>query len=212
MIPLLNLANQSYLMPANKCGRGSNTRCTQPFIYRRPCNQSASLSIPTQIQPAPSTWHHSAHPPTIHTPIPTPVLQPFIPPQIQSNSSSRTLKLTRQIHQPFLLEGLYLGPEIPTCNSAELQAFINHCRFILGGHSNQIINHSITDLYEITPAPAVFARYLWRYRIVINIDRILEDYPIIARTTSLPIHTALQHTFTVYYNWNAIGYTDSLDE
>ena len=199
-------------MPANEHGRGSNTWYTQPFIYRRPRNQSASPSVPTQIQPAPSTRHHFVHPPTIVTPIPTPVLQPFVPPQIQSDSSSGTLELTGQIHQPFLPEALYLGPGIPTWNSAELQAFVNHCWFILGHRQNRIINHSITDLHKITPTPVVFAGHLWRYRITINQDGILEDYRIIAQTTSLPIHATLQNAFTVYYDWNTIGYTISLDE
>jgi len=53
---------------------------------------------------------------------------------------------------------------------------------------------------------------LWRYRILINQDGILEDYRIIARTTDLPIVTALQHAFTVYYDWNSQGYTVSIDE
>ena len=165
-------------MPANECGRGSNTRRAQPFIYRRPRNQSASPSVRTQIQPAPSTWHQTAH--QIHTPVPTPVLQPFIPPHIDSDSSSGTLELTGQIHQPFLPEALYLGPGIPTHGAAKLQAFVNHCQYILGNCQNRIINHSITDLHEITPAPAVFTRHLWRYRIVINTEGILEDYCIIA--------------------------------
>jgi len=142
----------------------------------------------------------------------TPVLQPFIPPCIESDSSSGTLELSGQIHQPFLPEALYLGPGIPTRNSAELQAFVNHCRYILGQRNNRIINHSITDLHKITPAPAVFAGHLWRYRIIINIDGILEDYRIIARTTNLPITAALQHAFTVYYDWNAVGYTVTIDE
>jgi len=144
--------------------------------------------------------------------VPTPVLQPFIPPRIESDSSSGTLELAGTIHQPFLPEALYLGPGIPTRNSAELQAFVNHCRYILGPRSNRTINHSITDLHEITPAPAVFAGHLWRYRIVINIDGILEDYRIIARTTNLPVIAALQHAFTVYYDWNAVGYTVTIDE
>jgi len=62
------------------------------------------------------------------------------------------------------------------------------------------------------PQPAVFAGHLWRYRITINQDGILEDYRIIARTTDLPIVAALQHAFTVYYDWNARGYTVALDE
>ena len=158
----------------------------------------------------PTHQHRTAH--QIHTPVPTPVLQPFIPPRIESDSSSGTLELSGQIHQPFLPEALYLGPGIPTRNSAELQAFVNHCRYILGQRSNRIINHSITDLHEITPAPAVFAGHLWRYRIVINVDGILEDYRIIARTTNLPVIAALQHAFTVYYDWNAVGYTVTIDE
>jgi len=189
-------------------GRGSNNRRTQPFISRRPRNQSAVPAAPTQIQS--NFQHRTAH--QIHTPVATPVPQPFIPPRIESDSSSGTLELSGQIHQPFLPEALYLGPGIPTRNSAELQAFVNHCRYILGQRNNRIINHSITDLHEITPAPAVFAGHLWRYRIIINIDGILEDYRIIARTTNLPITTALQHAFTVYYDWNAIGYTVTIDE
>jgi len=97
-------------------------------------------------------------------------------------------------------------------NAAELQAFVNHCQFILGAHCQQIINHSITELHKITPAPAVFAGHLWRYRITIGIDSILEDYQIIARTTSLPVHAALQTTFTVFYDWQSSGYTVSINE
>jgi len=192
-------------MPANKCGRGSNTRCTQPFIHRRPRDRSAPLVIP-HTRDIPPIY------PNLISPIPSPVPQLFIPPQIHSNSSLGTLELTGQIHQPFLPEALYLSPGIPTRNAAELQAFVNHCRFILGGRQTRIIDHSITDLHEITPAPAIFAGHLWRYRIIINHDRILEDYRIIARTTGLLIHAALQHAFTVYYNWNARGYTMSIDE
>jgi len=98
--------------------------------------------------------------PAIATPVPTPVLQPFIPPQIYSNSSTGTLELSGQVHQPFLPEVLYLSPGLPTQNAAELQAFINHCRFILGACRQRIINHSITNLHEITPAPAIFAGHL----------------------------------------------------
>jgi len=143
---------------------------------------------------------------TLVTPIPTPALQPFIPPRIESDSSSSTLELTGQLHQPFLPEALYLGPGIPTQNLAELQAFVNHCRYILGNHHQRIINHSISDLHEITLAPAVFTGHLWRYRITIGIDRILEDYRIIACTTTLPVHAALQHAFTVFYDWQSLGY------
>ena len=199
-------------MLANKYGRGSNTWYTQSFIYRRPRNQSALPSTLTQIQPSLSTRHCSSGYPTIVMPIPTPVLQLFILPQIQSDSSSGTLELTGQVHQPFLPEALYLSPGIPTQNSAKLQAFVNYCRFIIGNHQNRIINHSIADLYEITPAPMVFAGYLWRYRITISTKGILENYRIIAHTTSLPVHATLQYTFTVFYDWQGTGYTISLNE
>jgi len=43
-------------------------------------------------------------------------------------------------------------------------------------------------------------------------DGILEDYQIIARTSQLPITAALQHAFTVFFDWNAVGYTISIDE
>ena len=150
--------------------------------------------------------------PTLATPVPTPVLQPFILLRIESDSSSSTLELSGTVHQPFLPEVLFLSPGIPTRNSAELQAFVNHCRFLLGQRRSRTINHSITDLHEITLAPAVFAGHLWRYRITITTEGILEDYRIIARTSQLPITAALQHAFTVFYDWNATGYTISIDE
>jgi len=53
---------------------------------------------------------------------------------------------------------------------------------------------------------------LWRYRILINTDGILEDYQIIARTSDLPIVATLQHAFTVYYDWNVWGYIVAIDE
>ena len=70
--------------------------------------------------------------PPLATPVPTPVLQPFIPLRIESDSSSGTLELSGTVHQPFLPEVLFHSPGIPTRNSAELQAFVNHCRFLLG--------------------------------------------------------------------------------
>jgi len=159
-------------MPANEQGRGPNTRRTQPFIYQRPRDQSAPPVLPQTHQ----TSNHSPVFPTLATPVPTPVLQPFIPLRIESDSSSGTLELSGTVHQPFLLEVLFLSPGIPTQNSAELQAFVNHCRFLLGQHQNRTINHSITDLHEITLAPAVFAGHLWRYRITITTEGVLEDY------------------------------------
>ena len=193
------------MTPANERGRRSNPQRTQPFIHRRPHDLSTPPAIPQNQGFSPIY-------PTLATPIPSPVPQPFIPPQIHSDSSSGTLELCGSVHQPFLPEALYLSPGIPTRNAAELQAFVNHCRFILGARQTWIINHSITDLHKIIPAPAVFTGHLWRYRIIINTDGILEDYRIIARTTGLPIIAALQHAFMVYYDWNAQGYTVSIDE
>jgi len=43
-------------------------------------------------------------------------------------------------------------------------------------------------------------------------EGILEDYRIIAHTLQLPINAALQHAFMVFYDWNAVGYTVSIDE
>ena len=174
--PLFNLANRSSSTPANERGRRSNTRHTQPFIHRRPHDQSTPPVIPQTRQ----TPNHSPVFPTLATPVPTPVLQPFIPPRIESDSSSGTLELSGTVHQPFLPEVLFLSPGIPTRNSAELRAFVNHCRFLLGQQRSRTINYSITDLHEITPAPAVFAGHLWRYRITITTEGILEDYRIIA--------------------------------
>jgi len=137
-------------------GRGSNTQHTQPFIHRRPRDRSAPPVIPQTRQPS----NHSPVFPTLTTPVPTPVLQPFIPPRIESNSSSSTLKLSGTVYQPFLLEVLFLSPGIPMRNSAKLQAFVNHCQFLLGRCQSRTIYHSITNLHEITPAPAVFAGHL----------------------------------------------------
>ena len=199
-------------MPAHDRRRESNSRHTQPFISRRPHHQTASLTTSPQNLQVPLPRDNHPVYPAIATPIPTPVLQPFIPLQIHSDSSTGTLKLTGQIHQPFLPEVLYLSLGLPTWNTAKLQAFVNYCRFILESHRQWVINHSITKLHEITPAPAIFAGHLQRYRITISIEGSLEDYWIIAWTASLPIYAALQHAFTVFYDWQSSRYTISINE
>jgi len=146
-------------------------------------------------------------------PIPIPVPLTHIPsPYIESDSSSGTLEIVGRPPQIFLPEQLYLDPGTPTHNWNKNQSFLNHCHYLLGNRPVREINHLVIELHSITPYPVVFAGYLWRYRITINQTGVLEDYCVIVRTTSLPVHTALQHTFTVYYDWNNTGLTISFDE
>ena len=137
----------------------------------------------------------------------------FVPPaQLQSHSSTGHIKIVGLPPRPFLPEQQYLATTIPTRDLIEHITFLNHCCYFLQGRVERQINHSLTELHQLTPHPIVFAGFLWHYRIIINQTGILEDYRRIVRTSSIPEGAALQKAYTVYYSWDGKSYTVTLDD
>jgi hypothetical protein len=68
-----------------------------------------------------------------------------------------------------------------------------------------VFNYSITELYNLSPAPETLAGHLWRYRVIISRDGILEDYRTIER--SIHQRVILLKSHSVYYDWKAEGAT-----
>ena len=104
------------------------------------------------------------------------------PKPIQRTHSLGAVEVTGFPPRPFLPEHIYLSTTIPSRSRDEQLAFLRHChylRYLQQGHSSYGITHTLTELHLLTPSPAVFIRFLWRYKIYINQNGILEDYHII---------------------------------
>jgi hypothetical protein len=71
-----------------------------------------------------------------------------------------------------------------------------------------MITHSLIELTILTPEPAVFVRFLWKYKVYINENGVLEDYHmIIADSQGLNLAKA----FTVFHTWKGNGFTVDID-
>ena len=81
--------------------------------------------------------------------------------------------------RPFLPEHIYLSTTIPSKNRNEQLALLGHCRYLQQGRPSYRITHTLMELHLLTPSPAVFIRFLWRYKIYINQNSVLEDYQVI---------------------------------
>jgi len=64
------------------------------------------------------------------------------------------------------------------------------------------------ELHLLTPTPATFIRFLWRYKIYINQNSVLEDYQVIIADNQ---GTRLKKWFTVFYSWDRRGFSVDID-
>jgi hypothetical protein len=55
------------------------------------------------------------------------------------------------------------------------------------------------ELHLLTPSPAIFIGFLWRYKIYINQNGVLEDYRVIITDNQ---ETNLEKWFTVFHSWD----------
>jgi hypothetical protein len=108
---------------------------------------------------------------------------------------------------PFLPEDLYLGCTIPTRNKDELNRFRTHWAYLLQHCPDYRIDHPLTDIFHICPHPIVFAGFLWRYRITITNEGILEDYRVITTHTDNSDSVLLKKVYTMFYSWSEYSYT-----
>jgi hypothetical protein len=173
---------------------------SQPSPQFTPRVRGDLVPLPQEDEPFYSTWSATLLTLSLVTPV------------ISSSLSPGSTEIQGTPPQPFLPNNLYIARVIPTRNSIELRAFLNHCQYLLQGRANEIINHPLTELFSFTPHPVVFVGFLWRYRITINQTGVLEDYRLITRLNHPPGNTALRYAFTVFYDWDAEGYTVSINE
>jgi hypothetical protein len=110
--------------------------------------------------------------------------------------------------RPFLPEHIYLSTTIPSRNRDEQLAFIRRCRYLQQGCPSYEITHTLTELHLLTPSPATFIGFLWRYKIYINQNGVLEDYRLIVADNQ---GTRLEKQFTVFHSWDGRGFSVDID-
>ena len=130
------------------------------------------------------------------------------PVPLQRNWSPGAVEVTGFPPRPFLLEHIYLSTTIPSRNRDKQLAFIRHCHYLQQDRPSHKITHMLTELHLLTPSPATFIRFLWRYKIYINQNRILEDYHIIIADNQ---ETRLEKQFTVFHSWDGRGFSVNID-
>ena len=113
-----------------------------------------------------------------------PALQDIVQGPMGNLSYNEAHGLIRFPERPFLPEDNYLGCTLPTHSLSELQQFRDRCMYLLQHCPDYQIDHPLTDLFYICPHPIVFAGFLWRYRIFITNQGILEDYQVVTAATN----------------------------
>jgi hypothetical protein len=108
----------------------------------------------------------------------------------------------------FLPEHIYLSTTIPSRSRDEQLAFLRHCGYLQQGHSSYAITHTLMELHLLTPTPATFIGFLWRYKIYINQNGVLEDYQVIVADNQ---ETHLEKRFTVFHSWDGRGFSVNID-
>jgi hypothetical protein len=130
------------------------------------------------------------------------------PVPIQRNHSPGAVEITGFPPRPFLPEHIYLSTTITSRNKDEQLAFIRHCHYLQQNRPSYTITHTLIELHLLTPSPIVFIGFLWRYKIYINQNGILEDYCVIIADNQ---GTCLEKQFTVFHSWDGRGFSVDID-
>jgi hypothetical protein len=130
------------------------------------------------------------------------------PELIQRTHSPGAVEITGFPPRLFLPKHIYLSTTIPSRNRDEQLAFIRHCCYLQQGHPSYAITHTLTELHLLTPTPATFIEFLWRYKIYINQNSVLEDYRVIVTDNQ---GTCLEKRFIVFHSWDGRGFSVDID-
>jgi hypothetical protein len=130
------------------------------------------------------------------------------PVPIQRNRSPGAVEVTGFPPRPFLPEHIYLSATILLRNRDKQLAFIRHCHYLQQNRLSIEFTYTLTELHLLTPSSAVFIGFLWRYKIYINQNGILEDYWVIVANNQ---GTRLEKWFTVFYSWDRRGFSVDID-
>jgi hypothetical protein len=126
------------------------------------------------------------------------------PVPLQRERSPGAVEVTGFPPRPFLLEHIYLSTTISSRNRDKQLVFVQHCRYLQQNHPSYEITHTLTELHLLMLSPSVFIGFLWRYKIYIDQNGILEDYRIIIADNS---GTHLEKQFTVFHSWDGRGFS-----
>jgi len=160
---LQNLAHWSRTMSQDNRSEGPTLRRSQRVIPQR-TNQTVSETGLTQWDLPPLPFlHWSVNPTTITGSVWTESPKP-----IQRTHSLGAVEITGFPPRLFLPEHIYLSTTIPSRSRDEQLAFLRHCSYLQQGRPSYTITHTLTELHLLTPTPATFIRFLWRYKVYIN--------------------------------------------
>ena len=105
-------------------------------------------------------------------------------------------------HHP---EEIYLSSVLPTRTPRELRYFQDHCWNIFQNRQGleSAYHHDLDESRQITTSPLHFQNLLWRNRIIISSDGIIEEYYWIRRRTRIdrPDRPYLEPAYSVTYPW-----------
>jgi len=130
------------------------------------------------------------------------------PEPVQRTCSPGAVEVTGFPPRPFLPEHIYLSNTIPLRSRDKQLAFLRHCGYLQQGRPSYTITHILTELHLLTPTPATFIGFLWRYKIYINQNSVLEDYRVIVADNQ---GTRLEKWFTVFHSWDGRGFSVDID-
>jgi hypothetical protein len=135
-------------------------------------------------------------------------IQTELPTPIQRTSSLGAVEITGFTPRLFLPKHIYLSTTIPSRSRDEQLAFLRHCGYLQQGRPSYAITHTLTELHLLTLSPATFIGFLWRYKIYINQNGVLEDYQVIIADNQ---GTSLEKQFTVFHSWDRRGFSVDID-
>jgi hypothetical protein len=101
------------------------------------------------------------------------------PKPVQRTYSPGAVEVTGFPPRPFLPKHIYLSNTILSRSRDEQLAFLRHCSYLQQGCPSYAITHTLMELHLLTPTPATFIGFLWRYKIYINQNSVLKDYRVI---------------------------------
>jgi hypothetical protein len=130
------------------------------------------------------------------------------PEPIRRTHSPGAVEVTSFPPRPFLPEHIYLSNTIPSKSRDEQLAFLRHCSYLQQGRPSYAITHTLMELHLLTPTSATFIGFLWRYKIYINQNGVLEDYQVIVADNQ---GTRLEKRFTVFHSWDGRGFSVNID-
>ena len=200
---LQNLASRSRAMSREGPQDRHPLRCSEQVIPQRN-NQTVSETDLTQQSLPPLPF----------------IQRPINPNWIAGTTQSESPEPTQRSHslgavevtgfppRPFLPKHIYLSTTIPSRNRDKQLAFIRHCRYLQQNRPSIEFTHTLTELHLLMPSPSIFAGFLWRYKIYINQNGILEDYRVIIVDNQ---GMRLEKRFTVFHSWDRRGFSVNIN-